>query len=64
MTEIITRERFIKAVDREPVDDDLERCNCPHAGEDGHHHCGWNHSENLPRFMTLPLFITHPGKET
>jgi len=47
----ITRERFIEATGIEPEHDDLERCNCPCAGELGHVMCGWVDEENLPRFM-------------
>lgn len=52
---MITRETFIKATGRAPIQDDLERSNCPKAGELGHHFCGWNQEKNLPRFMTEPL---------
>jgi hypothetical protein len=51
----ITTEYFKSIVGRDPVDDDLERCNCGQAGEVGHFFCGWNHGMNLPRFMTEPL---------
>ena len=50
----ITEEYFITAVGREPVIDDLARCNCPKAGELGHFQCGWNHQKNLPVFMAGP----------
>jgi len=49
---MITREQFIKAVGCEPQDDDLERCNCPLAGEPIFHSmCGWDDELNLPRFI-------------
>lgn len=47
---IITREHFISATGREPEHDDLERCNCPHAGEITHSMCGWDTERNKPRF--------------
>ena len=53
-TQPITRERFVQATGFEPENDDLERCNCPKAGQAGHHHCGWNTTENLPCFMAGP----------
>lgn len=51
----ITAEAFKKATGYEPVNDDLERCNCTQAGETGHYFCGWNYTKNLPQFMTEPL---------
>jgi hypothetical protein len=48
----ITRELFLAAVGVEPIQDDLERCNCPQAGEFGHWCCGWDADRNLPVFMT------------
>ena len=48
---MITREKFIERVGREPEQDDLERCNCQHAGEIGHWGCGWNSERDLPQFM-------------
>lgn len=47
----ITAEHFRKAVGRDPIQDDLERSNCPQAGELGHHFCGWDHDKDLPVFM-------------
>lgn len=54
MTQIpktITAEWFKTATGADPIQDDLERSNCPKAGESGHYYCGWNHRVNLPRFM-------------
>ena len=48
--EEITVEMFKKFTGREPVDDDLERCNCKKVGKPGHMQCGWNSVLNLPRF--------------
>ena len=50
----ITEEQYIKATGQQPRDDDLERCNCPKAGQSGHGSCGWNHKANLPVFMVGP----------
>ena len=52
----ITEEMFIKATKKTPLDDDLERCNCPKAGELGHSSCGWNKERNLPQFYVGPVF--------
>ena len=51
----VTAAMFKEITGREPENDDLERCNCPLAGEIGHYFCGWNSEKNLPRFMTEPL---------
>ena len=48
---MITREQFIAATGRAPQNDDLERCNCPRAGQLGHWGCGWNKARDLPQFM-------------
>lgn len=53
-TDLITVEQFIEAVGRPPQQDDLERCNCPKAGQPGHWQCGWHKDANLPVFM-VPL---------
>lgn len=37
---LYTEELFEKIVGRKPEDDDLERANCPKAGETGHNDCG------------------------
>jgi len=47
----ITPDQFRAATGHDPIDDDLERCNCPDAGELGHQSCGWNHEQNCPQFM-------------
>lgn len=52
--EQITKVRFISATGLEPVDDDLERCNCPKAGTVGHFCCGWNEQRNAPQFLCGP----------
>lgn len=47
----ISKDYFISRVGRPPADDDLERCNCPKAGEIGHSSCGWNIIADLPNFI-------------
>lgn len=47
----ITKRVFKGAVGRDPVDDELEKCNCPRAGEIGHLTCGWCYDCNLPMSM-------------
>lgn len=46
----ITAKIFKAATGIEPEQDDLERCNCPKAGQMFHEMCGWNNSDNLPNF--------------
>jgi len=48
---IITAEEFEKRTGRPPIEDDLERSNCPKAGQPGHSSCGWNAERDLPMFM-------------
>jgi hypothetical protein len=47
----ITAEYFYRATGDYPVDDDLERSNCPNAGKSMHKSCGWNWKYDLPCFM-------------
>jgi hypothetical protein len=49
---IITEAYFTQRVGREPIQDDLERANCPHAGQIGHYFCGWNKTLNWPNFVS------------
>jgi hypothetical protein len=46
----ITEERFTAAVGRPPIQDDMERANCPLAGTSGHWTCGWCDDCEKPRF--------------
>jgi hypothetical protein len=39
---------FEGLVGRPPVDDELERLNCPHAGELDHQLCGWCDEHETP----------------
>tara|TARA_Y100001956_G_C4091957_1_gene173369 strand:- start:182 stop:349 length:168 start_codon:yes stop_codon:yes gene_type:complete len=51
MTDKITSEKFEKCTGHKPVNDDLERVNCPKAGKINHLSCGWNHKRDMPIFM-------------
>jgi hypothetical protein len=51
----VTKARFIARMGYEPVDDDLERCNCRMAGQIGHTMCGWDNMRDLPRFIAAAL---------
>lgn len=47
----------------EPVLDDLERVNCPHGGEVGHHGCGVCAAHGKPVFMCSKCFrLSHPER--
>ncbi len=48
----ITAEDFEAATGRAPEYDDLDRVNCPKAGQTCHRQCGWDAEANLPVFMT------------
>ncbi len=48
---MITKEHFTKRMGKVPVQDDLERSNCPKAGEIGHFQCGWDEEFDLPVFL-------------
>lgn len=50
----ISQKMYIEATGELPQDDDLERSNCPKAGQVGHEMCGWNYAANLPCFMRRP----------
>lgn len=52
---VITREHFIAATGYEPEQDDLERSNCPLAGQIAHSQCGWDYTLNLPEFMAVTV---------
>ena len=52
----ITAEMFKEATGYDPVDDDLERCNCPDAGKLAHSCCGWNKVHNKPQFYIGPRY--------
>ena len=48
---MISKFKFRRAVGEWPIYDDMERVNCPKAGEDGHRQCGWCEEHNKPRMM-------------
>lgn len=48
---MITAERFKSRVKSEPMDDDLDRCNCEKAGTIGHQDCGWCAKHDMPVFI-------------
>jgi hypothetical protein len=47
----ITPLMFVAAVGYLPTNDDLERCNCPKAGQIMHQQCGWNYRLDCPEFV-------------
>lgn len=47
---LITAQMYREATGHDPIQDDLERCNCDKAGQVGHWQCGWNHRLNQPVF--------------
>lgn len=58
----MTHAQFIEKVGTEPIQDDLERVNCEHAGEVGHQQCGWCKFHNKPRFMCGCTFSLNTHK--
>ncbi len=48
---VITPAEFEAAVGRPPRGDDMDRVNCPAAGDFGHWSCGWNDAAGLPEFL-------------
>ena len=48
---MITLEKYIEAMGSPPPYNNLERCNCPNAGEPGHRYCGWCPDHDKPRAM-------------
>ena len=59
----ITREKFIAVVGRDPIMDELDRCNCPLEGEVGHFQCGWCPKCQYPRFMCGHIMCGHVDAE-
>lgn len=55
--------QFKARMGREPVDDDLERVNCPHTGAIGHWHCGWCPEHDEPRFECGCVYTITRGKK-
>ena len=57
----ITRKKFKEATGHDPQQDDLERCNCKKAGQDGHTMCGWNKEGGVPVFWGVVLAAREAG---
>jgi hypothetical protein len=53
----MTAERFFQLTGNHPIQDDLERCNCPLAGILGHSSCGLC-PHGWPNFMVC--YSCHP----
>jgi len=51
-----TIEDFTKATGRAPEQDDLDRCNCPDAGQLAHQSCGVCKEHKMPVFMCRVCF--------
>jgi hypothetical protein len=49
----MNRDEFVAKLGREPILDDLDRVNCPYAGEIGHSQCGWCNECDHPKFECL-----------
>lgn len=48
---MIDEKTFTEKVGVPPEGDDLERCNCPKAGQVRHYLCGWCDKHDKPRFI-------------
>jgi hypothetical protein len=46
----VTENEFAQRVGRLPIQDDMERTNCPDAGSTGHSMCGVCVEHDMPRF--------------
>ena len=44
---------YLELTGQLPMNDDLDRVNCEHAGEVGHIFCGWCPIHNCPRFTCM-----------
>lgn len=57
----MTAEEYEARCGHKPIQDDLERANCPDAGKVGHYFCGWCDECNKPRFFCQhPLMLAKP----
>lgn len=59
----ITAERFEKAAGHPPVQDDLERANCPKAGQPMHVACGWCRKHDKPMAECMQCWARKSGAE-
>lgn len=48
---MITEDHYARRMRAIPLQDDLERSNCPLAGQLGHSQCGWDTEFDLPVFL-------------
>lgn len=62
MNQKVNAEEFFKMTGRQPIQDDLERCNCPKAGDLGHFSCGICKEHNLPVFQ-CPTCFSNPSAQ-
>ena len=53
----MNKEDFIQMTGREPIQDDLERCNCDKAGTPGHYTCGVCKICNCPKFECMKHIV-------
>ena len=49
--EEINAGKFKECVGTDPIQDDLERCNCAESGKPGHYQCGWDVERDMPNFI-------------
>lgn len=48
---MISKLFFFMKVGQWPMEDEMKRVNCRHAGELGHRSCGWCEKHDKPRFV-------------
>ena len=54
-SKVVTKKKFKAAMGRDPIQDELERCNCALGGSTGHWGCGWCEECNKPRYTCSHL---------
>ena len=54
-SKVVTKKKFKAAMGRDPIQDELERCNCALGGSTGHWGCGWCEECNKPRYVCSHL---------
>ena len=54
-------EEFKQKTGCAPEDDDLERVNCPKAGQTGHLNCGWCDKHDHPVFECTETMLSRRG---
>lgn len=52
-TRPVDADTYTAATGRPPQDDDLDRANCPKAGDLGHLACGWDATRNVPKTVAM-----------